>query len=252
MHQRRWRLVVVHEDAEVAHQLTDLCRVRGFDVAWSWSYAAAVKRIESWPADIVITAWDRPLGQQIYRWGLQRDLGKRFGFVVDEIVPRLQRAAEQRRVARLADHDAVREMVLDLGRQRRAAQAAVARATRPRLLLVEDDPDQRAAMTDVLEAVGYDVVAAGGVHDAMAALEAPGIDGVLSDWCMADGTGAELRNLIASQRPDMLGALVFITGGDVAAPAATVAPAPVLPKGQDSMTLASVLTRAIETGRSGR
>jgi CheY-like chemotaxis protein len=209
------------------------------------SYAGAVKRIDTWPADLVVTAWDRPFGQQIYRWGLKRDLGKRFGFVVDEIVPRLERAAEQRRVARLADHDAVREMVIDLARQRRAAEAAVAKVARPRLLLVEDDPDQRAAMTDVLEAVGYDVVAAGGVHDAMAALEHPGIDGVLSDWRMADGTGAELRNLIASHRPEMLDALVFITGGDIAMPAAAVAPAPVLPKGQDSMTLASVLTRAI-------
>jgi hypothetical protein len=67
-------------------------------------------------------------------------------------------------VARLTDHDAVREMVIDLGRQLRAAEAAATRAARPRLLLVEDDPDQRAAMTDVLQSVGYEVVAAGGVQ----------------------------------------------------------------------------------------
>lgn len=248
MEQRRWRLVIVHEDADTAEVLAELCRGQGFEVAWSWSCDAALRRIVTWPADLVLTAWDRPLGQQIYRWALRRDLGSHFVFVVDEIVPRLERAATQHRAARLDDRRGILEMVRSLRHHLRAAEAAQLRAARARLLLVEDDPEQRAAMADLLNASGYDVVAADGVRAAVAALEplgeAASVEAVLSDWTMADGSGAELRNWVASHRPDLLASLVFITGGDIAGPSKSVFPAPVLPKGQDSASLVDVLTRA--------
>lgn len=119
----------------------------------------------------------------------------------------------------------------------------------PRLLVVEDDPDQLAAMTELLGTVGFEVVAASGVQAAQLLLESTRVDAVLSDWCMTDGTGAELYHWIHDHRPDFVGSLVFITGGDVAAARAYAGPALVLPKGQDSRELAAALAHAVANSR---
>jgi len=255
MEEQRCSVVVVHEETEVGDLLTGLFHAHGFEVEWCRSHDAVVARLTSRPADLVVTAWDRRLGQEAYRWALDqpRDLRRRFVFIVDELPPSLRRAVAERRVARLADVAAVLDMVVTTCRRLRATTVPVALgATRPRLLLVEDDADQLAAMRDVLGERGYEIVAAGGVHAAVATLQATGVEAVLSDWCMGDGTGADLRAWIARHRPDLLGALVFVTGGDVNGPRAGVWPVPVLPKGQDTQALVTALTRAVKVSRRPR
>lgn len=251
-------LVLVHDDGDVGCLLTELFRSNGFQVEWCRSLEAAQQRLVAARAEIVVTPWDRPIGKQVYRWATTKAhaLRRRFVFVVDQMPRCLQRAAASRRVARVTHVEAVLEAVrtthrrLASERVKRAAPAG--QAPTARLLLVEDDAEQRAAMSDVLRAIGYDVIAASGVHAALTLLAASHVDAVLSDWCMGDGTGAELYQWIREHDPALVGAMIFITGGDPDAAHAVDGPVLVLPKGQDSRELKTALTRAIEIGRGAR
>jgi DNA-binding NtrC family response regulator len=248
-------VVVVHDDSDVADLLTGLLRANGFQTKWCRSHGEAEERLATSRDDLVIVPWDRPIGKQVYRWASKSStLRRRFVFIVDEIPPDLVRAAARQRVARLTDLEAVLYAVVSTRRRLRARPAGTRPPpyAAPKLLLVEDDPDQLAAMSELLRALGYDVVTASGVQAAELVFEASAVDAVLSDWCMTDGTGAELYRWISERRPDFLGAVVFITGGDVAAARASVTPALVLPKGQDSRELITALSRAIELGKRVR
>ncbi len=67
--------------------------------------------------------------------------------------------------------------------------AASAAAQRLRVLVVEDEPDVRASLQDMLHALGAHTDLAGSVSEAMACLDTSRYDGVLLDLRLRDGLG---------------------------------------------------------------
>ncbi len=61
-----------------------------------------------------------------------------------------------------------------------------------RLLVVEDEADQRRLLADLLAAEGYAVATAANLAEARAELARAPVDLVLSDWKLPDGEGSEL------------------------------------------------------------
>ena len=74
-----------------------------------------------------------------------------------------------------------------------SAERNVVRRT---LLLVEDEPDQRALVAGMLRADGYRVVEAPRVSAACEALASQAFDAVLCDWKLPDGTGMEVLTAV--------------------------------------------------------
>ncbi|MGZ3686670.1 MAG: response regulator [Bdellovibrionota bacterium] len=69
-----------------------------------------------------------------------------------------------------------------------------------RLLLVEDDPLLREVLDmELSETMGCEVLTAGGVREAIEILGRGGIDLVLSDIMMLDGTGIEIVDWVRAQ-----------------------------------------------------
>ena len=62
----------------------------------------------------------------------------------------------------------------------------------PRILVVEDDADQRELVAGLLRGRGHAVSEAGSLAEGRAALAAGAVDLVLCDWQLGDGTGMEL------------------------------------------------------------
>lgn len=243
-------VLVVHDEEAVVDLLRGFYEAQGFAVETCSTFDDAVVRMTDSDA-VVVAAWDRPLGQRLFRWVAEehRELRHRFVFVVDELSDATAEGAVRGRIVALHDLGALLDAVANrLARLR-------ARVSRPRVLLAEDDPEQRAAIGDLLVAEGFEVDAVGGAHAAIARLERIRFDAVLADWQMPEGSGIELHHWVASRRPELLDAMVFLTGGDVAAARTEVAPVPVLPKGQDSPQLLALLraprargSRPIATG----
>jgi len=78
-----------------------------------------------------------------------------------------------------------------------------------RLLVVEDEPDQRRLLADLLAAEGYAVAAAASVGEARAELARAPVDLVLSDWRLPDGEGSELLAEVRAGHPGT--AFVMVT-----------------------------------------
>ncbi|MDA8020296.1 MAG: sigma-54 dependent transcriptional regulator [Thermoanaerobaculia bacterium] len=70
-----------------------------------------------------------------------------------------------------------------------------------RILVVEDDTDQRGLVASILEGSGYVVAQAGSLAEARRVLEGAPLDLVLSDWQLGDGEGTELLRYVQSQLP---------------------------------------------------
>ena len=68
-----------------------------------------------------------------------------------------------------------------------------------RLLVVEDEPDQRSLLANLLAAEGCAVATAGSLAEAVAELERAPVDLVISDWKLPDGDGSELLARIAER-----------------------------------------------------
>ncbi|HUQ08312.1 MAG TPA: response regulator [Kofleriaceae bacterium] len=240
----------------MADLLAGLFEAHGFRVEVCRTDGAAERRLATARVDLVVTPWDREIGKQIYRWATARSHGmqRRFVFVVDEVPASLKNAAARRRVAPLTHVEAVLDAVMTTARRlRREEEVPLAQGTpAPRVLVVDDDPDQLAAIADLLRASGYIVSAAGGVGAAVAALESSSVDAILSDYHMGDGTGAELCAWVREHQPHFLGAVVLITGGNVDEARAAAGPVLVLPKGQDSRELITALIHAVAIGRGAQ
>ncbi|KAB2949286.1 MAG: sigma-54-dependent Fis family transcriptional regulator, partial [Thermoanaerobaculia bacterium] len=78
-----------------------------------------------------------------------------------------------------------------------------------RLLVVEDEPDQRRLLADLLAAEGYAVATAGSYGAALAELERAPVDAVVSDWRLPDGDGSELLAAVRARFPET--AFVMVT-----------------------------------------
>jgi two-component system NtrC family response regulator len=78
-----------------------------------------------------------------------------------------------------------------------------------RLLVVEDEPDQRRLLAELLAAERFAVLEAGTVAAAEAALAAGEIDLVISDWKLPDGDGGALLAHVRERHPET--AFVMVT-----------------------------------------
>ncbi|MEM8930531.1 MAG: sigma-54 dependent transcriptional regulator [Acidobacteriota bacterium] len=78
-----------------------------------------------------------------------------------------------------------------------------------RILVVEDDDDQRRLVAGILRGRGYLVVEAGGLEAARARLDDAPVDLVLSDWQLGDGDGEALLDHVREVQPGA--AFVMVT-----------------------------------------
>jgi two-component system OmpR family response regulator len=79
-----------------------------------------------------------------------------------------------------------------------------------RVLLVEDDDDNRELMAEVLETSGCDVVSASNGHEGLEKLAAGGIDVVVTDVGMPGMGGLDLAKAVRAKAPHV--AIVVVTG----------------------------------------
>src|SRR2546421_7101803 len=86
---------------------------------------------------------------------------------------------------------------------------------KPRVLIVDDEPQMRAALTAALEDRVEHIASAPSAHEALLAIESGEYDIVLSDMYMPKASGLDLLNLAHHSRWDI--ALVLITGRPEAA-----------------------------------
>ncbi|MEM7350148.1 MAG: sigma-54 dependent transcriptional regulator [Acidobacteriota bacterium] len=70
-----------------------------------------------------------------------------------------------------------------------------------RVLVVEDDEDQRRLVSNILRAREYLVAEADSVASARAQLDSSPVDLVLSDWKLPDGDGTELLEAVRAEHP---------------------------------------------------
>ena len=80
------------------------------------------------------------------------------------------------------------------------------------ILVVDDDPGVRFALTEVLRERGHRVVTAASGHEALGKLE--GVDVVVTDLAMPGMDGLELVSRIAARSPDLPVVLVTAHGSD--------------------------------------
>jgi two-component system, cell cycle sensor histidine kinase and response regulator CckA len=78
------------------------------------------------------------------------------------------------------------------------------------VLLVDDDEVVLRSLRRVLERAGHVVIARSTVHEAREVVCSHELDVVISDYWMADGTGAELATEVERVRPDAR--LLFLSG----------------------------------------
>jgi CheY-like chemotaxis protein len=119
------------------------------------------------------------------------------------------------------------------------------RTKRARVFLVDDDPDVRSFLADLLDELGHEVLAFAGGADALASLDGCVPDLLLIDFAMPGMNGAQLAAEVKARHPGL--PFAFITGFAESdqLDAATAAGAPVLrkPFGMDELAriLASLL-----------
>jgi two-component system KDP operon response regulator KdpE len=73
----------------------------------------------------------------------------------------------------------------------------------PKVLCVENQPQYMGALKAMLEAAGYEVVAATTGHEAIRLLATSHIDGVLLEYDLPDATGSSIRTEMKRVRPDL-------------------------------------------------
>ena len=72
-----------------------------------------------------------------------------------------------------------------------------------RVLVVEDEPEARSALTELLIELGYAVAAAGSAEEALRLPAEPGFDVLLTDYLLPDVTGLELAGEMEKRWPDL-------------------------------------------------
>jgi DNA-binding response OmpR family regulator len=91
------------------------------------------------------------------------------------------------------------------------------------ILVVDDDPDTRASLSDVLADLGYAVDMADGGHSALALASRTGYGLALLDYRMPDMDGVELFVRIRETHSDVVGVLITAVAAAETRAAATEA-----------------------------
>lgn len=81
-----------------------------------------------------------------------------------------------------------------------------------RILLVDDDPDVREFLTDLLNAYGYEVETAAGGGAALDALGKTAFHGMILDICMPDVDGVEVLRVIRERGSGI--PIIMVTASD--------------------------------------
>ncbi|HTV18485.1 MAG TPA: response regulator [Polyangiaceae bacterium] len=89
-----------------------------------------------------------------------------------------------------------------------------ARTTR-RVLIVEDDPNQRNSLMKLLATDGVQLVTAGTVQEALAELERASVDCMVLDLTLPDGSGYDLLEKMASGTRHSFPPVIVYTGRDI-------------------------------------
>jgi CheY-like chemotaxis protein len=84
--------------------------------------------------------------------------------------------------------------------------------TRPRILVIEDDPYAREALTLLLDYYGYDVTAASNGNDGLALVTDAAPDLVVTDWRMPGLSGLALCIALRQRRDTM--PIIVVTSAD--------------------------------------
>ena len=91
-------------------------------------------------------------------------------------------------------------------------------ATRPRILVIEDEPSVSAFLRSALERRGYEVVPSSSAAEGLQLLASGDFRGVISDFRTPGGiTGADVHDWISRHRPELEAHIVFITGDTASA-----------------------------------
>lgn len=98
--------------------------------------------------------------------------------------------------------------------QSAGARSSPPAARRTRILLVEDHAPSRVTLARILKRRGFDVTAAGSLHDAMTAAATTALDVLLSDITLPDGNGYQLLAALRDLHP----AIVSVSMSGHAAP----------------------------------
>jgi hypothetical protein len=86
-----------------------------------------------------------------------------------------------------------------------------ARANRPRLMVVDDDPEVRVIVAEFLEDFGYRVIQASGGAEALSLLpQTPDLRMIITDIRMPDMSGIELADIATRRQRDLK--VILISG----------------------------------------
>ena len=72
-----------------------------------------------------------------------------------------------------------------------------------KILCVESQPEDMAALTYMLEGIGYEVMPASNGEQAIHMLAKEAIDGILLEYNLPDATGTTVRTRLKAMRPDV-------------------------------------------------
>ena len=112
-----------------------------------------------------------------------------------------------------------------------------------RVLLIDDDPDVRNTLSELLLDLGYSVTTAESARVGLGLLEQTDPEIVILDFAMPEMNGAEAARLIVTQRRDL--PILFVSGyPDTAALSSAVGEAPILHKPFTRAELAAAVARA--------
>ena len=92
-----------------------------------------------------------------------------------------------------------------------AASATDGRTRRPKLMIVDDDPEVRIIVAEFLRDIGYQVIQAPGGAEALNLLEHnPDLRMIITDIRMPDMSGIELADLATRRQSDLKLSLIHI------------------------------------------